>query len=96
MSQAFGIPAPCHPSHAPHQEPARYLVLIQAAGASVAKLFLASRQPVAEFDGASEEVGSMTGSLLPTPGADGPEWDAALAGHSAEERRQASVFTLAV
>jgi hypothetical protein len=36
----------------------------------------------------------MTSRLVPQPGAEGAEWDAALAGHSARERAAARVYTL--
>lgn len=77
-----------------HQPPARYLVMIDASGAMVARLFDAQRAPVAEFDASSEEVAVMTSGLEPTRGAVGPEWARALAGHSEQERREAEVYTL--
>lgn len=77
-----------------HQPPARYLVMIDASGAMVARLFDAQRAPVAEFDASSEEVAVMTSGLEPARGAVGPEWARALAGHSEQERREAEVYTL--
>ncbi len=38
----------------------------------------------------------MIGGLVPAKGADGPEWDRALQGHSQAERRAAEVYTLDV
>ena len=38
----------------------------------------------------------MMAGLIPTEGADGAEWDRALEGHSAAERRAAQVYTLDV
>lgn len=38
----------------------------------------------------------MTGGLSSVRGAQGPEWDRGLAGHSAGERAAAEVYTLAV
>ena len=38
----------------------------------------------------------MTSGLVATRGADGPEWDRALQGHSAAERRAAEVYLLDV
>ncbi|MDI4635305.1 hypothetical protein J7U46_19740 [Pelomonas sp. V22] len=75
---------------------ARYLVLIDSGGYAVARLFLESREQVAEFDGATEETNSMISGLTATHGASGTEWDKALAGHSAEERAAAEVFELKV
>jgi hypothetical protein len=96
MSQGFGIEVPGahHPSA--HRVPARYLVLIDAAGSVVARLFLASYEAVAEFDAGTEEVALMTKGLQPVKGATGAQWDRALAGHSADERADAEVFTLDV
>jgi hypothetical protein len=36
----------------------------------------------------------MVAGLAPAGGADGPEWDRALQGHSLAERRAARVYTL--
>ena len=96
MSHGFGIerPAAHHPSA--HRAPARYLVLIDGAGSIVARLILATYEPVAEFDAGTEEVALMIKGLRPLKGANGAEWDRALAGHSAEERADAEVFTLDV
>ncbi|CAN5272614.1 hypothetical protein BH11PSE10_BH11PSE10_18890 [soil metagenome] len=79
-----------------HRTPSRYLVVINAGGSMVARLFLDTRELVAEFDAGTEETTQMTAGLLPTSGANGPEWDRALAGHSATERSTAEVYTLAV
>jgi hypothetical protein len=38
----------------------------------------------------------MTQGLVAAAGADAPDWDRALAGHNAAERRTADVFTLDV
>ena len=96
MSQRFGSEAPRAHAHTEQQEPARYLVVIEANGSAVARLFLATREQVAEFDASTEEVTLMTRGLVPAIGAAGPEWDQALAGHSAAERQSARVFTLDV
>lgn len=77
-----------------HQPPARYLVVIDASGAMVARLFDERRVQVAEFDASSEEVAVMTHGLVPVRGALGPEWSRALSGHGEEERRGAEVYTL--
>jgi len=79
-----------------HQPPAKYLVLIDSAGAMTARLFDAKRAPVAEFDASSEEVAVMTAGLQPTKGASGAGWAQALAGHNEQERREAEVYTLDV
>ncbi len=96
MSQDFGIEKPAGHTHSAHRQPARYLVLIDAAGVSLARLFQATREQVAEFDGGTEEVARMTQGLVPARGADAPEWDRALDGHSAAERAAAAVYTLDV
>lgn len=62
----------------------------------MARLFLDTRELVSEFDAGTEEAAQMTAGLVPSKGADGPEWDRALAGHSDAERRAADVYTLDV
>ena len=96
MSQGFGIESPAEHTRSPHRPPARYLVVIDAAGAMVARLFIATRELVAEFDASTEEVALMTRGLAPAVGASGPEWDRALEGHSTAERDAAEVYTLDV
>ncbi len=94
MSQDYGRESPAPHLQTEHREPARYLVVITAGGVGVARMFLASRQQVAEFDAGTEEAAQMIAGLVPAQGADGPEWDRALQGHSAAERRAAEVYTL--
>ena len=96
MSQGFGIEAPGAHSQAPHRQPVRYVVIIEAAGAAVARLFLATREAAGELDASAEDVAQMTHGLMPARGAVGPEWDRALAAHSADERAAAGVYTLEV
>jgi len=96
MSQGFGIEKPAAHQPSAHRAPARYLVLIDAAGSTLARLVLASFEAVAEFDAGTEEVALMTKGLQSVKGASGAEWDRALAGHSADERIDAEVFTLDV
>lgn len=94
MSQGFGIESPRAHTQTSHRKPARYLVVIDSAGAAIARLFLDTREQVAEFDASTEEATQMTTGLVPIQGADGPEWDRALEGHSAAERRAAYIYTL--
>jgi hypothetical protein len=97
MNQDYGIPSPgAHHAHEPHRAPARYLVVLDAGGASEAQLFDATRTLSAKFDAGSEEVAVMTRGLRPVHGASGTEWDAALAGRSPAERAAAEVYTLDV
>jgi hypothetical protein len=96
VSQNYGIEKLSAHAQAVHRKPARYLMLIDAGGSTVARLFLESREAVAEFDAGTEEVALMTKGLHPIKGAAGPEWDRALGGHSAAERAAAEVFTLDV
>ena len=96
MSQNYGIEAPSAHTHAAHRKPARYLVVIDAAGSIIARLFIDTRELVAEFDAATEEVAVMTKGLTPARSGLEPEWDRALAGHSAAERAAADVYTLDV
>lgn len=78
------------------RQPARYLVVIDSGGSMVARLFLDSREPVAEFDASVEEVTHMIDGLVPVTGATGTEWDVALQGHNHGERAEAKVYTLSV
>jgi len=94
MSQGFGSESPRAHVQTSRRKPARYLVVVDSGGFAVARLFLETRELVAEFDAATEEATQMTAGLVPTKGADGPEWDRALEGHSAAERRAADVYTL--
>ncbi len=96
MNHGFGIERPSAHHAAPVQPAARYLVLIEAAGPVLALMFTEARALVANIDGGAEEVASMTRGLRPARSASDPEWDGALAGHSADERAHAEVFTLDV
>ena len=96
MSQGFGSESPRAHVQRTHRRPARYLVVIDSGGFTVARLFLESRELVAEFDAGTEEAAQLTAGLVPAKGADGAEWDRALEGHSADERRAADVYTLPV
>ena len=96
MAQVFGNEVPRRHNETPTREAARYLVVIDSGGVAIARLFSAARQQVAEFDASTEEVTVMTRGLVPANGADGPEWERALSGHSAAERRAARVYTLDV
>ncbi len=94
MNQGFGIEARGGHLNTEHRAAARYLVLIDAGGSTVARLFTAAREAAGEFDAGAEEVALMTRHLEPAAGADAPEWDRALEGHSAAERAAAVVYTL--
>lgn len=96
MGQGFGIETPRGHAQTSHQKPARFLVVIDSGGYVIARLFMATREQVAEFDAGAEEAAQMTTGLVPTLGADGPEWDKALVGHSMAERSGAKVYTLEV
>jgi hypothetical protein len=96
MSQTFGMEAPREHKPTMHRQPVRYLVIIDAGGSMVARLFLATRELVAEFDAAVEEVTGMIKGLEPQAGALGAEWDHALQSHNAGERAAAMVYTLAL
>jgi hypothetical protein len=96
MSQDYGSPLPDSHVQTEHRKIARYLVVIDAGGVGVARLFLDTREQVSEFDAGTEEAAQMVAGLAPAGGADGPEWDRALQGHSPAERRAARVYTLDV
>lgn len=77
--------------------PARYLVLIDAAGAMTARLFDAQLRHLMDFDASTEEVPVMLAGLTPErDGATAARWDRALAGHNEQERREAQVYALSV
>jgi hypothetical protein len=94
MNQGFGGESPRKHHETTMRKPARYLVVIDSGGSTIARLFLDSRELVADFDAGTEETALMTQGLVPVIGADGPEWDHALGGHSAAERSAADVYTL--
>jgi len=96
MSEGFGIERPAGHHTGPHRLPVRYLVVIDAGGAMLARLFLESREQVAEFDAGAEEVATMTKVLVPSKLAYAEEWDRALQAHSAAERGAADVYTLEI
>jgi hypothetical protein len=96
MSQNFGIEMPTAHAPTPHRLPVRYLVVIDAGGAMVARLFLATRELVNEFDAAVAEVSNLTAGLVPSIGALGAEWDAGLESYSSVQRASAEVYTLAL
>ncbi len=94
MDETFGIESPLRHRDGPHRPPVRYLVIIESAGAAVARLFLATREQVGEVDAGSEEIALMTRGRQPRRGALDADWDVALAGHSAAERGAAEIYTL--
>ena len=96
MAQVFGNEMPRQHTQTPLREATRYLVVIESGGSATARLFTKSREQLAEFDASTQEVTVMTRGLVPASGAEGPEWDRALAGHSASERGAARVYTLDV
>jgi len=96
MSQGFGGESPRTHIQTWHRKVARYLMLIEAGGVVIARLYLDSRELVGEFDAGTEEVAQLAAGLAPVKGATGPEWDRALEGHSAAERSAAEVYTLNV
>jgi len=96
MNQGFGHEVPTRHAQQEHRQVSRYLVVIESGAGPVARLFLESREQVAEFDAGTEEATMMIQGVPATAGATGPEWDRALAGHSAEERAGALVYRLDV
>lgn len=79
-----------------HSPPAKYLVLIEAAGAMTARLFDAEHRHLADLDAASEEIPALIAGIEAERGADPSAWGAALRGHSAAELHAAQVFHLPV
>ena len=96
MSHGFGNELPrAHGNTSPRPR-TRYLVVIDSGGFMVARLFLESREQVAEFDASTEEVAQMIMHLQADGNAGDARWDRALAGHSAAERAQARVYVLEI
>lgn len=96
MSQDFGISMPQRHAANRYRAPVRYLVVIDAGGAMVARLYLATRELVNECDASSAEIAALTTGLTPKVGTLEPEWDQALKGYNLLERAGAEVYTLAL
>lgn len=96
MNQGFGNELPRAHGNTEPRPRSRYLVVIDSGGFMVARLFLESRVQVAEFDASTEEVAQMVGNLQAHRSAGDPQWDRALAGHSAAERAEARVYELEI
>jgi hypothetical protein len=77
-------------------KPVKYLVLIEAAGAPVARLFDGDNAHILDIDATSEEVVDMTGGHVPEHTGADARWDSLLGGHTAQERRDAQIFTLEI
>ncbi len=94
MGYGFGNELPrAHGNTSPRPR-THYLVVIDSGGFMVARLFLESREQVAEFDASTEEVAQMISHLRADRSAGDPLWDRALAGHSSAERAGARVYVL--
>jgi hypothetical protein len=96
MNEGFGMERPGEHSDAPLRKPARYLVMIESGGSTIACLFTETREAAGEIDASSEEVALMTRGLVPAKDALSAHWDRALDGHSRAERAAADVYTLDV
>jgi len=96
MSQTFGMESRREHAHTSFRKPVRYLMLIESGGSMIALLFSAAYEMVTAIDAAVEEVDSMIAGLIPDIGALGSEWNQALAGHNADERAAAKIYTLAI
>lgn len=96
MNNGFGHEVPAPHARQRHREVTRYLVVIGSGSGAVARLFLADRTQVAEFDAGTEEVTELIKTATARAGASDAAWDRALAGHSAAERAAATVYTLDV
>jgi hypothetical protein len=96
MNDGFGHELPARHAQQAHRQVSRYCVVIDSADGPLARLLLADRTPVAEFDAGTEEVAEMIKTARASTGATGPEWDRALAGHTAAQRAAATVYELDV
>lgn len=94
MSQGFGSEVPAPHVHTGHRAVTKYLVVIAAPDGPIARLLLADREPVAEWDANTEEVAAMIMGRVFALGAAGAEWDSLFSGHSPEERATAKIYTL--
>lgn len=78
-----------------HSSPVRFLIVIDSGGSMVARLFDVDRAHVLDMDASTEDVvATIVGAVPVDGGATAPEWDAALAGHSVDERASARVYAL--
>ena len=96
MNDGFGHEVPPRHAQQQHRQVSRYLVVIPSTGGAVARLFLADRSQVGEFDTGTEEVIELIKTAASSSGASGAEWDRVLAGHTAAERAAATVYVLDV
>lgn len=96
MNDGFGHEVPPRHAQQSHRQVSRYLIVIPTTDGAIARLFLADRTQVGEFDAGTEEVAQLTSGATGTAGAGGAEWDRALAGHTAAERAGATVYELDV
>ena len=96
MSHGFGNELPRAHGNTSPRSLTRYLVVIDSGGFMVARLFLETREQVAEFDASTEEVTQMIMHLPAHSNAGDAQWDRALAGHSAAERAGARVYVLEI
>ena len=94
MNNGFGHEVPPRHAQQTHRQVTRYLVVIDSTNGAVARLFLADRSQVAEFDAGTEEVAELIKTASSSVGASGAEWDKALGGHTAAERVGATVYVL--
>lgn len=96
MNDGFGHEVPPRHAQQTHRQVSRYLVVIGSTNGAVARLFLADRSQVAEFDAGTEEVAELIKTAASSIGASGPEWDKALSAHTPAERAAATVYELPV
>lgn len=79
-----------------HSSPVKYLIVIDAGGSMVARMFDANRVHITDIDASTEELGATINGAIPTGSAREAVWDHVLVGHSAAERAAAQVYTLAI
>ncbi len=96
MNDGFGIESPARHDPGRLRRAVRHVVVIDAGGSAVARLYSDTRELLAEFDAGAEETASLIAGVPVQHGALGSDWDRALAGHGAEERAAAEVYHLSV
>ncbi len=96
MNNGFGHEVPSRHAQQARRQVSRYCVVIASTDGALARLLLADRTQVAEFDAGTEEVAELIKTAASSIGAGGPEWDRALAAHTPAQRAAATVYTLDV
>ena len=96
MSQDFGRESAHTHVQTEHRKISRFLVVIDAGGVGVARLFLDSREQVAEFDSGTEEAAQMISAWCPPRAPMVPNGTARCRATARPSARAAKVYRLDV